>query len=245
MKKFLAILMSALLCIGMATFAACAPETQDVSGDFQTGEDDTQTGGQAPDSGSEDDGEQTGSPEDAPDETPDEPSDETPAEGNVLVVYFSASGNTERVAGYIAEATGGTLFELVPADPYTSDDLRWTDDNSRVVQEYEQKQAGTLATVELTDVTVDGWENYNTVFLGFPIWWYEAAWPVYDFVESNDFTGKTIYTFCTSSSSNLGDSTQVLAEMAGGSGTWLDGRRFSSGASEATVTSWIESLTLA
>lgn len=245
MKKFLAILMSALLCIGMATFAACAPETQDVSGDFQTGEDDTQTGGQAPDSGSEDDGEQTGSPEDAPDETPDEPSDETPAEGNVLVVYFSASGNTERVAGYIAEATGGTLFELVPADPYTSDDLRWTDDNSRVVQEYEQKQAGTLATVELTDVTVDGWENYDTVFFGFPIWWYEAAWPVYDFVESNDFTGKTIYTFCTSSSSPLGDSTQVLAEMAGGSGTWLDGRRFSSGASEATVTSWIESLTLA
>lgn len=163
---------------------------------------------------------------------------------DVLVVYFSATGNTERVAGYIAETTGGDLFELVPVDPYTSDDLRWTDDDSRVVQEYEQKQAGTLAMVELTDVTVDGWENYDIVFLGFPIWWYEAAWPVYDFVESNDFTGKTIYTFCTSSSSNLGDSTQVLAEMAGGNGTWLDGQRFSSGASEATVTSWIESLNI-
>lgn len=163
---------------------------------------------------------------------------------DVLVVCFSATGNTERVAGYIAETTGGDLFELVPVDPYTSDDLRWTDDDSRVVQEYEQKQAGTLATVELTDVTVDGWENYDIVFLGFPIWWYEAAWPVYDFVESNDFTGKTIYTFCTSSSSNLGDSTQVLAKMAGGSGNWLDGRRFSSGASEATVTSWIESLNI-
>ena len=96
--------------------------------------------------------------------------------------------------------------------------------------------------MELTDVTVDGWENYDIVFLGFPIWWYEAAWPVYDFVESNDFTGKTIYTFCTSSSSNLGDSTQVLAEMAGGSGTWLGGQRFSSGAIEATVTDWLNDL---
>lgn len=173
-------------------------------------------------------------------DTPEEPPVEESAD--VLVVYFSASGNTERVAGYIAEATDGDLFELVPVDPYTSADLRWTDDDSRVVQEYEQKQAGTLATVELTDVTVDGWENYDIVFLGFPIWWYEAAWPVYDFVESNDFTGKTIYTFCTSSSSNLGDSTQVLAEMAGGSGTWLDGQRFSSGAIEATVTDWLNDL---
>ena len=173
-------------------------------------------------------------------DTPEEPPVEESTD--VLVVYFSATGNTERVAGYIAETTGGDLFELVPVDPYTSDDLRWTDDDSRVVQEYEQKQAGTLATVELTDVTVDGWENYDIVFLGFPIWWYEAAWPVYDFVESNDFTGKTIYTFCTSSSSNLGDSTQVLAEMAGGSGTWLDGQRFSSGAIEATVTDWLNDL---
>lgn len=218
MKKIITALICSIAAITMAfAFAACSGG--------QTGDngDNTQGSTQSPDG-----------------RIPDA---EEPAEwGNVLVVYFSAQGHTENVANYIAEATGGTLFELVPADPYTSDDLRWTNEDSRVVQEYQQKQAGTLETVELEDVTVDGWENYDTVFLGFPIWWYEAAWPVYDFVISNDFTGKTIYTFCTSSSSSLGDSTQVLADMAGGEGIWLDGRRFSSSASEATVESWIESL---
>lgn len=160
---------------------------------------------------------------------------------DVLVVYFSATGNTERVAGYIAETTGGDLFELVPVNPYTSDDLRWTDDDSRVVQEYENPE---LRDIELVSTTVENWEDYDVVFIGYPIWWYDAAWPVNGFVEDNDFTGKTVYTFCTSSSSGLGNSTQNLAEMAGGSGTWLDGQRFSSGASEATVTSWIESLNI-
>lgn len=90
-------------------------------------------------------------------ETPEEPPVEESTD--VLVVYFSATGNTERVADYIAEATGGDLFELVPVDPYTDADLRWTDDDSRVVQEYEAKQAGTLEDVALTDTTVDGWED--------------------------------------------------------------------------------------
>ncbi len=172
-------------------------------------------------------------------QTPDEP--ETPSESNVLVVYFSATGNTQRVAEYIAEATGGTLFGLTPVDPYTSADLRWTDENSRVVQEYEAKQAGTLEDVALTDTTVDGWEEYDTVFIGYPIWWYDAAWPVNTFVKANDFTGKTVYTFCTSSSSGLGSSTQNLADMAG-SGDWRNGRDFRSSASETTVRSWLESI---
>lgn len=168
-------------------------------------------------------------------------SDTADDETDVLVVYFSATGNTERVAGYIAETTGGDLFELVPVDPYTSDDLRWTDDDSRVVQEYENP---VLRDIELVSTTVENWAEYDVVFIGYPIWWYDAAWPVNGFVEDNDFTGKTVYTFCTSSSSGLGNSTQNLAEMAGGSGTWLDGRRFSSGANEDTVASWIESLGL-
>lgn len=172
-------------------------------------------------------------------ETPDTP--EEPADRKVLVVYFSASSsrNTERVAGYIAEATGGDLFEIVPEDEYTAADLRWTDENSRVVQEYEAKQAGTLEDVALTDTTADGWEEYDTVFIGYPIWWYDAAWPVNTFVKANDFTGKTVYTFCTSSSSGLGNSTRNLADMAG-SGDWRDGSRFSSGASESAVVAWLE-----
>lgn len=170
-----------------------------------------------------------------PGTTPDEPDNE------ILIVYFSATGNTGRVAGYIAEATGGDLFELIPVDPYTSDDLRWTDETSRVVQEYGNPD---LRDVELVSTTVENWAEYDVVFIGYPIWWYDAAWPVNGFVENNDFTGKTVYTFCTSSSSGLGESTQHLAEIAGGNGNWLDGRRFSSSASQPTVTNWIESLNI-
>ena len=224
MKKFLIILLSLVLSVSMFAFAVCSDTPAD--DDPQTGNE--QLTPEQPDEPSQD-------------EELDEPSQETT---DVLVVYFSATGNTERVADYIAEATGGDLFELVPVDPYTSDDLRWTDDDSRVVQEYEAKQAGTLEDVALTDTTVDGWEDYDVVFIGYPIWWYDAAWPVNGFVEDNDFIGKTVYTFCTSSSSGLGQSTQNLAAIAGGSGTWLDGQRFSSGVSETTVTSWIESLNI-
>ena len=172
-------------------------------------------------------------------DTPEEPPVEESTD--VLVVYFSATGNTEHVANYIAEATDGDLFELVPVDPYTSADLRWTDEDSRVVQEYENPE---LRDIELVSTMVENWAEYDVVFIGYPIWWYDAAWPVNGFVEDNDFTGKTVYTFCTSSSSGLGDSTQNLAAIADGSGTWLDGQRFSSGASQATVTSWIERLNI-
>lgn len=170
-------------------------------------------------------------------EIPEEPPVEESTD--VLVVYFSASGNTERVAGYIADATGGDLFELVPVDPYTSADLRWTDEDSRVVQEYENPE---LRDIELVSTTVENWAEYDVVFIGYPIWWYDSAWPVNGFVEDNDFTGKTVYTFCTSSSSGLGQSTQNLSAIAGGSGSWLDGQRFSSGVTEATVTDWLNGL---
>ena len=223
MKKFLIVLLSLIMGVSMFAFAACSDTPAD--GGPQTGsEQPTPEQPDKPDEPSQDD-------------EPDEPSQET----DILVVYFSATGNTERVAGYIAETTGGDLFELVPVDPYTDDDLGWTNDESRVSEEHENEN---LRDVELTDTTVDDWAEYDVVFIGYPIWWYNAAWPVNGFVEDNDFTGKTVYTFCTSSSSGLGNSMQNLAEMAGGSGTWLDGQRFSSGASEATVTSWIESLNI-
>ena len=172
-------------------------------------------------------------------ETPETP--ETPAEeSNVLVVYYSATGNTERVANAIAQATGGDLFELTPADPYTDDDLNWTDENSRVVQEYENPEE---RDVELTAYTPDNWADYDVVYIGYPIWWGIAAWPVDGFVEANDFTGKTVIPFCTSSSSGLGESGQRLAQLAG-TGTWLEGERFRSGASQEDVTAWVESLGL-
>ena len=160
--------------------------------------------------------------------------------GGVLVVYYSATGNTEAVAGYIAEATGGDLFELEPAEPYTDADLNWTDENSRVTLEHEDES---LRDVELVADTVDNWDSYDTVFIGYPIWWGIAAWPVDTFVEANDFTGKTVIPFCTSSSSGLGQSGELLAEMAG-TGDWLEGQRFRSSASQEDVTEWVASLGL-
>ena len=168
-----------------------------------------------------------------------EPSD-TSETGNTLVVYFSATGNTEQAANYIAEITGGDLFELEPAEPYTDDDLNWTDDNSRVSREYEDES---LRDVELVSDTVDNWEDYDAVFIGYPIWWGIAAWPVDTFVQANDFTGKTVIPFCTSSSSGLGQSGQLLAEMAG-TGDWQEGQRFSSGVSQEDVQAWLDDLGL-
>lgn len=183
--------------------------------------------------------------EQAPVSTPSSTSDPTPdpepAEvGKVLVAYFSATGNTETVANYIAQATGGVLFELVPADPYTSEDLNYNDDSSRVVYEHDNPEA---QNIELTADTVDNWEEYDTVFIGYPIWWHIAAWPVNDFVTSNDFTGKTVIPFCTSASSGLGDSGDLLEEMAG-TGDWLEGQRFGGSASQEAVQEWVQGLSI-
>ena len=179
----------------------------------------TETGAAAPESSEE------GSAEDA---------------GKVLVVYYSASGHTEAVANYIAEATGGDLFEITPVEPYTSDDLNWTDENSRVSREHEDES---LRDVELTATEVENWDSYDTVFIGYPIWWGIAAWPVDTFVEANDFTGKTVIPFCTSSSSGLGQSGELLADLAG-TGDWQEGERFRSNAGQEDVNGWVDSLGL-
>ncbi len=160
--------------------------------------------------------------------------------GSVLVVYYSASGHTKTVAGYIAQATGGDIFEITPVEPYTDDDLNWSDSDSRVTREHEDES---LRDVELTTTEVENWDSYDTVFIGYPIWWGIAAWPVDGFVEANDFTGKTVIPFCTSSSSGLGQSGELLAELAG-TGDWQDGERFRSSASQEDVNEWVDSLGL-
>lgn len=164
----------------------------------------------------------------------------TATAGRVLVVYYSASGNTEKVAEYIAEATDGTLFEITPTVPYTSADLNWTVSDSRVNKEHEDES---LRDVTLTTTTVEDWDEYDTVFIGYPIWWGIAAWPVDNFVKDNDFTGRTVIPFATSSSSGMGQSGDLLEEMTG-TGDWQDGHRFSSSASRSDVRSWIDGLNL-
>lgn len=160
--------------------------------------------------------------------------------GKTLVVYFSATGTTEGVAQAIADTVGADLFKVVPSDPYTSDDLNWTNNDSRVSREHNDEG---LRAVALESTDVDGWDDYDTVFIGYPIWWGIAAWPMSGFVAVNDFTGKTVIPFCTSVSSGIGQSGELLAELAG-TGSWLDGQRFSRGSSEADIASWVNGLNL-
>lgn len=164
----------------------------------------------------------------------DEPATAQAAGGNVLVAYYSAQGHTATVAQAIADQLGADLFEITPTEPYSDADLNWTDNGSRVSREHDNES---LRDVELTQVTPDGWEGYDTVFVGYPIWWGIAAWPVDNFITGNDWDGKTVIPFCTSSSSGLGQSGELLAEAAG-AGDWQEGRRFSSGANEGEVRDW-------
>lgn len=160
--------------------------------------------------------------------------------GNVLVAYFSASGNTERVAQQIASDLDADTFVITPADPYTSEDLNWNQKGSRVNIEHENESA---RDIELAQVTPDGWDGYDTIFIGYPIWWGIAAWPVDGFVSGNNFDGKTVIPFCTSTSSGLGQSADLLEQMANG-GTWLEGMRFSGNANASDVSEWVDSLAL-
>ena len=220
MKKLIALFMGAAMVFSLAACSGGNPSSPDTTNPSETSE--SSASSTAPD--------------------PSEPgSTETTAGtegGSTLVVYFSATGNTEEAATYIAEITGGDLFELEPAQPYTDEDLNYGNDDSRVSREHEDES---LRDVELVADTVDNWDSYDTVFIGYPIWWGIAAWPVDDFVEANDFTGKTVIPFCTSASSGLGRSGELLAELAG-SGNWLQGHRFSSRVSEQDVRSWLDTL---
>ena len=180
----------------------------------------------------------TASSDKSSDTTSENNSDKT-SNGKILVVYYSATGSTKAVAQTIADTANADLFEITPVDPYTSDDLNWTD-NSRVSVEHNDESK---RDVKLTKTTPDNWEQYDTVFVGYPIWWGIAAWPVNNFINGNDFSGKTVIPFCTSASSGLGESGSLLAEMSG-TGNWQDGERFSSGASSDDVANWVNGLEL-
>lgn len=220
MKKLTALLLSVVLVLGLA---ACGSANKPASSTTQP---ETSAPTEQPESSST-----------APAESEPETQPET---GKTLVVYYSASGNTERVAKDIAEAAGADLFEIVPTEVYTSEDLNWTNPDSRVSREHDDES---LRDVPLTTTEVPDWDSYDTVFVGYPIWWGIAAWPVDTFVKNNDFTGKTVIPFATSSSSGMGQSGSLLADMAG-TGEWQEGQRFSSGVSGDDVQSWVNGLGL-
>ena len=155
-----------------------------------------------------------------------------------LVVYYSAQSHTKAVAEKIANNLNADLFEIVPEDIYTEDDLDWTDNNSRVSREHNDES---LRDVKLKNTKVNNWNDYDTVLIGYPIWWGIAAWPVDTFVKANNFDGKTVIPFCTSSSSGLGQSGSLLQKEAG-SGNWQDGHRFSSNPSDSEIQKWTDNL---
>ena len=219
-QKFGSLLLAALMILSLT---ACVSKTNNTPA--QTPSNDTPT---------------ENTPAETPDDTANGEADNTTSGGKVLVVYYSASGNTKRVAEDIAEAADGDLFEITPAEPYTSDDLNWTNSDSRVSREHDDES---LRDVPLTTTEVENWDDYDTVFIGYPIWWGIAAWPVDTFVKNNDFTGKTVIPFATSSSSGMGQSGTLLSEMAG-TGDWQDGQRFSSGVSQSDVADWVSGLGL-
>lgn len=156
----------------------------------------------------------------------------------ILVVYYSAQSHTKTVAEKIAKNLDADTFEIVPEEVYSNDDLNWTNSSSRVSREHNDES---LRDVKLKNTKVDNWEDYDTVLIGYPIWWGIAAWPVNNFVKDNNFEGKTVIPFCTSSSSGLGQSGKLLEQIAG-SGNWQDGHRFSSSASDSDIKKWTNSL---
>lgn len=180
MKKLTALLLSVVLVLSLA---ACGSANKPASSTTQP---ETSAPTEQPESSST-----------APAESEPETQPET---GKTLVIYYSASGNTARVAKDIAEAAGADLFEIVPTEVYTSEDLNWTNPDSRVSREHDDES---LRDVPLTTTEVPDWDSYDTVFIGYPIWWGIAAWPVDTFVKNNDFTGKTVIPFATSSSSGI------------------------------------------
>ncbi|MBR3236785.1 flavodoxin [Candidatus Saccharibacteria bacterium] len=155
-----------------------------------------------------------------------------------IVVYFSAQNHTKNVATKIATDLNADIFEIEPAEAYTEDDLSWTDSESRVSREHND---ASLQDVALKSISVPDWDEYETVFIGYPIWWGGSAWPVDSFVKQVDFGNKTVIPFCTSHSSELGTSDTDLKAKATG-GNWQPGHRFSQDATDSEIKDWIESL---
>lgn len=163
--------------------------------------------------------------------------DEPKESSTILIVYYSAQSHTEAVVNTLKETLQADVFKVEPKNPYTTEDLNYLNSESRVVKEHNDE---TLQDVELVTTTID-LSQYDTILIGYPIWWGVAAWPINNFVKNNDFTGKTVIPFCTSASTGIEESVTTLKSL-NSTGSWLEGKRFSSGASSSEINEWIENL---
>ncbi|MCD8077338.1 MAG: flavodoxin [Lachnospiraceae bacterium] len=227
MKRRIAFVL--LVCM-VFMLAACSSESAESSSDSESSTisiTDSQS-----DTESETEGTDTDTSEEAGDEATD-------SDSNILVAYFSCTGTTEQVAGWIAEETEADIYEIVPETPYTEDDLNYNDSSSRANQE----QADSSARPAISG-SVENIEQYDVIFLGYPIWHGQAPRIVSTFLESYDLSDVTIIPFCTSHSSGIGSSAENLHDLCSDTVTWMEGRRFSGDATESEVAEWVEGLEL-
>lgn len=237
MKKFAVLLLTILMTVSLGACAGKSEPAETSSPDVESSvsEETSEPESNAAESQPETEAAQSGETE----ETEPAPETDTEAEGTkVLVAYFSATNTTEGVAEHIANGLNADLYEIVPKEPYTDADLNYNNDNSR-------------STIEMNDPSarptisgsVENMEQYDIVFIGYPIWWGEAPRIVSTFMESYDFSGKTIVPFCTSGGSGIGSSASNLEQLTSGT-TWLDGRRLNGSDSQETVMEWVNGLGL-
>ena len=175
-------------------------------------------------------------------ETPsqEEKTDSETEQADTIVVYFSATGHTEPLAGYAAEYLNADIYEIIPETPYTDADLNYNDSSSRSSKEQNDDSARPAISGELPELS-----GYDTIIIGHPIWWGQAPKIIYTFLESYDLSGKTLTTFCTSASSGLGSSAENLKKAVQGTdNVWHESRRFSIGADRDEVTSWLQQIGL-
>jgi putative NADPH-quinone reductase len=246
-KTLLAVLMIFTMTLGLA---ACGSTNSNEVSDAQTAEEqntseenvttaETEKESAGNSSASEETSDTTAAQADSSDDNTSAEStsaEDTQNHSDVLVAYFFATGTTKGVAEKIAAVTGGDLYEILAADPYTDDDLNYNDSSSRSTSEQNDKNA--RPEIGSEDISLEG---YTTIYLGFPIWWGEEPRILDTFVEKYSFEGITVIPFCTSGGSGIGRSGPNMQALAG-NGTWLEGKRFSGNVSEEELKSWTEGL---
>ena len=236
-KTYFLLLTVFMMILGLA---ACGSSTPEEAADAPAAEPQTESAqteaAAEPESAPAENPADSEAPDEAASDDTDSADEDTTAHSDVLVAYFSATGTTKGVAEKIAAITGGDLYEIVPAEPYSDADLDWNDRSSRST--IEQNDKNVRPEIGSEDISLEG---YTTVYLGFPIWWGEEPRILDTFAEKYSFEGVTVIPFCTSGGSGIGRSGPNMEALAG-SGTWLEGERFSGGVSEEDLQSWIESL---
>ena len=181
--------------------------------------------------------ENTENPTPQPEPDPETP-DPQPTAGRALVVYFSCTNTTKGIADRIAEVTEADAWRIEPEEPYTSEDLDYSNSSCRANREQNDPSARPAIKGRCEDIA-----DYDVIFLGYPIWWGKAPKVIFTFLEGHDLTGKTIVPFCTSHSSGIGSSDTDLHQLAAGA-EWKQGRRFNGSETEETIKNWIESMDL-